>query len=168
MWTTWIIIGVGVADLAIRDSKFKRFPKFFRVVCRQQSNSLDKAFVFYPHGFNLITVFPQKVSKLLHVNLRHPACNYQFGSKLIDPLFDKFDCIKDDARLFVVTLNCECLSTSCLAMTYYRCLFSISNCVFNNIFCFHPYNFLVGLFRKSLVKGINLVFFISLDWLSLF
>jgi hypothetical protein len=167
MGTTWIIIGVSVADLAIWDSKFKSLPKFCCVICRQQSNSLDSAIVFYPHGFNLITFFPQKVSKLLHVNLTHPACHFQIAI-FLDLFFNIFDCIKDDARLFVVALDGESLSTSCLAITYYRCLFSISNCVFNNIFCFHPYNFLVGLFRKSLVKGINLVFFISLDWLSLF
>jgi hypothetical protein len=168
MGTTWIIIGVSVADLAIWDSKFKSLPKFCCVICRQQSNSLDSAIVFYPHGFNLITFFSQKVSKLLHVNLTHPACHFQIAFLFNDPFFNIFDCIKDDARLFVVALNGECLSTSCLAITYYCRIFTWPNRLLNNIFCFFPYNFLVGLFRKCLVKGIKFFFVISLDWLSLF
>ena len=166
MGTTWIIIGVSVADLAIWDSKFKSLPKFCCVICRQQSNSLDIAIVFYPHGFNLITFFPQKVSKLLHVNLTHPACHFQ-TFPFLDLFFNIFDCIKDDARLFVVALDGESLSTSCLAITYYCRIFTTHR-LLNNIFCFFPYNFLVGLFRKCLVKGIKFFFVISLDWLSLF
>ena len=123
MGTTWIIIGVSVADLAIWDSKFKSLPKFCCVICRQQSNSLDIPIVFYPHGFNLITFFSQKVSKLLHVNLTHPACHFQIAFLFNDPFFNIFDCIKDDARLFVVALNREGLSTSCLAITYYCRIF---------------------------------------------
>ena len=167
MGTTWIIISVGVANLAILDSEFESFPKFFCIVSRQQSNSLDCAIVFDPHGFNFILKIPKEVSQLLHVNLSHPACHCQWAFKFNGLFFDIFYCTKDDSRLFFVALNREGLSTSCLAITYY-CRISTINRFSNNIFCFFPYNFLVGLFRKCLVKGIKFFFVISLDWLSLF
>ena len=128
MGTTWIIIGVGVADLAIWDSKFKSFPKFFCIVCRKQSDSLDSSIVFYKHWFNRLTWFPKEVSKLLHVDLRHPARHSQVAIS-IHLFLNAFDCIKDDARLFVVALNREGLSCPCLAITYYCRIFSKLNCL---------------------------------------
>jgi hypothetical protein len=166
MRTTWIVVGVGVTHLAILDSQFKSLPKFFGIFGRQQSNSTDSAIVFYQDGFYWITWFPKEVSQFLHVNLRHPACHSQFTFDFLDLFFNIFDCSKNDSRLFVVALNCEGLSTSCLAIAY-NCHIFTNNRLFNDIFSFPPYNFLVSVFRKGLVKGINFLFVIGLDWLSL-
>jgi hypothetical protein len=167
MGTTWIIVGVGVAHLSIADSQFESFSKFFGIFCGQQSNSLDSTIVFDPHGFNRITWFPKEVSQLLHVDLHHPACHFPLASIFNDLFFNVFDCIKDDARLFVVTLKCEGLSTSSLTIADNCRIQTKSNRIINNILCFPPYNFLVSLFRKGLVKDVNFFFVISLNWLSM-